>query len=86
MSLQNLKEKTESPTTEAQRQMNDIGRAVAERLPKDFGFFVLVFPFSQPAGSARAAYISNANREDTIRVMKEWLIRCGHKTDWMKDV
>lgn len=65
------------------QKMKDIGNAVKRRLPEDFGFFVLVFPFND---TGRANYISNGNREDVINSMKEFLIRCGHKDDWAKDI
>ena len=53
---------------------------------------LLTFPFDSPdpfdAKSKKkiANYVSNANREDVLNAMKEFLIRCGHEEDWMKDI
>jgi len=62
--------------------MQDIGNDVNKRLPKEFGFFCLVFPFNSTEG--RANYISNGEREQVIKSMKEFIIRAGHEEDWMK--
>ena len=35
----------------------------------------LVFPFGQPNGKHRANYLSNANREDMLATMKEFIAR-----------
>jgi len=39
------------------------------------GFVLLIFPFGQPEGEQRANYISNADREDIIAMMKEFIAR-----------
>lgn len=62
-------------------QMQGIARAVKKRLPKNYGFFVLVFPFGDEQG--RANYVSNGTREDVILSMKEFIRRNEHKDDWM---
>lgn len=64
--------------------MQDIAKDVAKRLPEDFGFFVLVFPFNNADG--RANYVSNGKREDVIKSMKEFIIKAGHGEDWMKHI
>ncbi|MFQ5786493.1 MAG: hypothetical protein ACE5H1_00785 [Thermodesulfobacteriota bacterium] len=62
--------------------MQDIAKSVDDKIPDDFGFFVFVFPFNRTDG--RANYVSNAQREDVIKFMKEFLIKSGHKDDWMR--
>ena len=42
---------------------------------KKTGFALLVFPFGQPNGEHRSNYISNANREDMIATLKEFVAR-----------
>ena len=62
--------------------MQDIAKTVDSKLPDGFGFFIFVYPFNRTDG--RANYISNGNREDVIKSMKEFIIKAGHEEDWMK--
>lgn len=62
--------------------MQGIGKVIESKLPKEFGFFVFVFPFNSQDG--RSNYCSNAERKDVINAMKEFLIQGGHEEDWMK--
>jgi hypothetical protein len=67
------------------KEMNAIARVLDETLNGDpatrgpgerkTGFALLVFPFCQPNDEHRANYISNANREDMIAIMKEFIAR-----------
>ncbi len=70
---------------QAKEQMQGIGRAVHERIPEGFGFFVMVFPFGGP-DEGRANYVSNGQRKDIINAMKEFIIRCGYEEDWLKNL
>lgn len=69
--------------SDTRKIMNDIGDSVKKKLPDGFGFFVLVFPFNDD--EARANYVSNANREDVVRVMEETVMRFKYKEDWLGD-
>lgn len=51
-------------------KLQDIAEKVKEELPKDTGFAILCFPFYT---NGRLFYISNANRDDVAKVMKEWI-------------
>lgn len=57
------------------KTMNEIGRildgAINPDGKKSYGFALLVFPFNGDAG--RMNYISNAEREDMIVAMKEFI-------------
>ena len=64
--------------------MQLIAKTVKEQLPQGFGFFIMVFPFGDVEG--RANYVSDGNREDVIKMMKEFIIRCGYEEDWMKHI
>lgn len=44
--------------------------AVQRELPKGTGVIVFAFDFGQGGG---LSYISNANREDAIRMLQEWI-------------
>lgn len=67
------------------KRMQDIGRAIQWRLPERWGFFVMVFPFGEGEQN-RCNYCSNAQREDVIKTIKEWLVRSGAEEEWMKDI
>lgn len=56
---------------EVQEEMRDIGRTIASGLPPGWGFCLLVFPFG-PNGNTN--YISNANREDMIKTLEEFIV------------
>lgn len=72
--------------------LNNIASMIVRKLPKKTGFMLLIFPFDMPDPFADkskkkiASYVSNANREDVLNAMKEFLIRCEHEEDWMKDI
>lgn len=60
--------------------MRALGRAIDETLnddegPKTTGFCLLVFPFGQSNNEHRCNYLSNADREDMIATMKEFIAR-----------
>jgi hypothetical protein len=66
-------------------QMNAIAKVLDETFNGDLatrpagdrktGFALLIFPFGQPDGEHRSNYISNANREDMLATMKEFIAR-----------
>ncbi len=59
------------------KQMNELARLVDKFFngdgPQETGFVMLVFPLEDHGG--RCNYISNANREDVIVLLKEQLSR-----------
>lgn len=59
--------------------MQKMAKAVEKFLPKEFGFTLLVFPFNTPGTSN---YISNANRADMIKAMRESADRLEKKQDF----
>lgn len=54
-----------SSTDEIMRALGDAIKAV---IPENFGFALVIFPFSKPG---TANYISNARREDMIKALRE---------------
>lgn len=52
-------------------RLQQIGRMVDELLPDKWGFFLMAFPFEDADG--RMNYISNAQREDILKLMKEFI-------------
>ena len=51
-------------------RMQNIARKVDEELPDNFGFVVLAFKFNE---KGEMIYVSNANREDVVKSMKEFI-------------
>ena len=67
--------------------LRDCAKMVDDRLPDNHGFILLTFPFGEHApGSARVTYTSNANRQDAIAAMKEFIIQAGGGEDWMRHI
>jgi len=62
----------------ARESMQAIGSSVYELLPTGWGFFVLCFQFGDAPG--RMNFVSNANRENVLAVMKEFLLKSGKST------
>lgn len=74
----------EQQQADTRNRMQHIARAIDWRLPRGFGFFVIIFPFG--ASDGRANYASNARREDVVNVVKEWLLSGGAEEEWMKHI
>jgi hypothetical protein len=76
-----MKKPDHQPIQEEYKQvMNSLGRLLDGVLnpgtgPKRTGFALLVFPFGQPNGEHRSNYVSNANRDDMIATLKEFIAR-----------
>ena len=48
------------------------GKKVDEELPNGYGFVVLAFNFGEGKDN-EMMYVSNANRQDIVKAMKEWI-------------
>ena len=59
--------------------MKKMGKMIEKMLPKDFGYAVLVFPFHN---LGVGNYISNAQREDMIKALRETADRLEKKQDF----
>jgi hypothetical protein len=55
----------------AEKMLNEIGKMLREACPPGFGFSLLVFTF----GPGAMFYTSNAQREDMIRAMQEFITK-----------
>lgn len=55
---------------EVVKQMHQIGSAIGDVLPPGFGFALFVFEMSE---EGHMNYISNANREDMVKALLEFL-------------
>ena len=54
-------------------KLKDIAKMVDNELPKGFGFVVLSFKFNATPYASEMMYVSNANREDVVQAMEEWI-------------
>ena len=52
--------------------LNDLGERIGSELPNGWGFNLMLFEFG-PSGSL--FYISSANSEDVIALMREWIAK-----------
>ena len=59
--------------------MQQMAEKISPMLPKDFGFAILVFPFGDGGTSN---YISNAERADMIKALRETADRLEYKQDF----
>jgi GH25 family lysozyme M1 (1,4-beta-N-acetylmuramidase) len=59
--------------------MQQMAEKIIKMLPKDFGFTITVFPFNNPGVSN---YISNANRSDMIKALRETADRLEKRQDF----
>lgn len=53
-------------------KMQKIAKKVDEELPNGYGFVVLAFNFGEGKDN-EMMYVSNANRQDIVKAMKEWI-------------
>ena len=52
---------------------NLLANMIDNQLPEGYGFCLLLFPFNENSKDNRMQYISNANRDDIAKAMKEWI-------------
>ena len=53
-------------------KMQKIAKKVDEELPNGYCFVVLAFNFGEGKDN-EMMYVSNANRQDIVKAMKEWI-------------
>jgi len=75
---------TKEEELHTQAILQELAGIIKAALPSTHGFFLLTFEHETEDG--RANYVSDSRRDDVICAMKEWLIKCGHKEDWMKHI
>jgi hypothetical protein len=51
--------------------MQELARLIAKKLGKKYGFFLMVYEHNCEDG--RSNYVSNSNREDVVKAMKEFI-------------
>ena len=64
--------------------LNLLANMVDNALPDNMGFCLMVFPFGGKGG--RLQYISNGNREDVVKALKEWITTVDTDEKFGKDI
>lgn len=64
--------------------LNLLANMVDNALPDNMGFCLMVFPFGSEGG--RLQYISNGNREDVVKALKEWIAAVDTDEKFGKDI
>jgi hypothetical protein len=63
-------------------KLQDLGKAVDDQIPVNYGFILLVFPFG-PDGIMQ--YVSNCRRLDALQSMREFIAR-NEEADYGTDI
>ena len=64
--------KFEVRDAQIEKDLRDIGQAIGKSLPEGYGFNLLIFNFGEGGATF---YISNAQRDDMIKAMKEFIAK-----------
>lgn len=70
---------------EDKEYVRKLAKRLKNDLPDDHGFLLLTFPFGENKDS-KVHYTANCNREDAIKMLKNFLHRMGEEEAWMKHV
>lgn len=65
-------------------RLQETARMIETMLPPYTGFVLLAFDFNAAPNTSRLQYVSNGNREDVVKAMREFI----NKTEngWGKDL
>lgn len=55
----------------------DLGKTLGDIMPKNWGFVLMIFPFGEKKEFLH--YVSNANRDDVVTTMMEFVQRSQEK-------
>lgn len=54
-------------------KLQNIAQNIDKELPEGFGFALLTFKFNTKPDTSELMYVANANRQDIVKAMKEWI-------------
>lgn len=60
------------------RNLPNLAKYITNELPKGYGFVLLTFPFGD-AENNELMYISNANRDDIVKTMNEFIMKTHYQ-------
>jgi hypothetical protein len=65
-----MSDKNDQLRLQLEKQCAELGRVLKEKMPPGVGFTLFMFDFGE---KGNMAYISTADREDSIKLTKEWI-------------
>jgi len=63
--------------------LKDAAKAIEQHLPDNHAFILLTAPLG---AGGKLSYVSSMQREDAIKVLKEFLFACGEQEAWMQHI
>lgn len=54
-------------------ELQDIAKNIDKKLPEGYGFALLTFKFNADPDTSELMYVANANRQDIVKAMEEWI-------------
>lgn len=54
-------------------KLQNIAKNIDDELPGGFGFALLTFRFNSEPDTSELMYVANADRQDIVKAMKEWI-------------
>lgn len=54
-------------------KLQNIAQNIDKELPEGFGFALLTFRFNAEPDTSELMYVANADRQDIVKAMKEWI-------------
>ena len=54
-------------------KLQNIAQNIDKELPEGFGFALLTFKFNTKPDTSELMYVANADRQDIVKAMKEWI-------------
>jgi hypothetical protein len=66
-----------TPEEYVKEKLQDLGKAVDDQIPVNYGFVLLVFPFGS---GGLMQYVANCGRADATQMMREWIAVTDEKT------
>lgn len=54
-------------------KLQNIAQNIDKELPEGFGFALLTFKFNAKPDTSELMYVANADRQDIVKAMKEWI-------------
>lgn len=60
---------------EIENILRKLGHSIEDKLPKGWGFALNIFEYGTPNNPGSNFYISSADRQDVIRMLKEFIAR-----------
>ena len=75
----------ESEEEHIKGKLQNIAQNIDKELPEGFGFALLTFRFNAEPDVSELMYVANADRQDIVKAMEEWIEKTknsfGNDTD-----